>query len=121
MIASILQRMLSQATGHELDTNALERIYQSIQSLPNTHPKRSIFLVGVGNIFAIQSQRSQNQDALHKAVNIYEEAMRNASWNDSQTHIYTAKYGTALLDRFERMGIVDDIHKSILMFENAVR
>ncbi|KIM72111.1 hypothetical protein PILCRDRAFT_16429 [Piloderma croceum F 1598] len=114
--------MLSpQATGHELDSNAIKNIYQSIQFLPNTHPKRSIFLVGVGNIFAIQSQRSQNQDALHKAVNIYEEAMRNASWNNSQTHIYAAKYGTALLDRFERMGIVDDINKSILMFEDAVR
>jgi hypothetical protein len=111
----------SQDTGHELDLNALERIYQSIQYLPNTHLKRSKFLASMGDIFAIQSQRSRNQDALHKAVNIYDEAMRNASGNDSRTHIYAAKYGTALMDRFHMMGIVDDINKSILMSEDAVR
>jgi len=87
--------MLSaQTAGHKLDSNVLNDLCQSTQSLPNVHPMRLIFLVGVGDIY-MEFCQHQSEDALDKTVHIYEDAMLNAPWNDTQTHIYAGKYGGA--------------------------
>jgi hypothetical protein len=75
----------------------------------------------VGDIYTKESEESQSQDALDKAIDIYGEAMQNARWNDTRTHVYADCYGTALLSRFDQMGVVDDIHNSVLMLEDTVR
>jgi hypothetical protein len=63
MIASTLQRMLSpQTTGRELDWNVLNDLYRSAQLLPNAHPMKSIFLVGVGDIY-MEFRQHQSEDA----------------------------------------------------------
>jgi hypothetical protein len=118
MIASTLQRMLSpQTTGRELDSNVLNDLHRSTQSLPNTHPMRSLFLACVGD-FYMEFRQYQSEDALDKAVYIYEDAMPPR--NDTLTPVYAGKYGIALLHRFEQKGIVDDINKSISALEDAV-
>src|SRR6266436_4396796 len=112
--------MLSpQTTGRELNWNVLNNLYRSAQLLPNAHPMRSSFLVGVGDIY-MEFRQYQSEDALDKAVHIYEDAMLNAPRNDTRTHIYAGKYGVALRHRFEQKGIVDDINKSISALEDAV-
>jgi hypothetical protein len=120
MIASALQKMLSlQTAGHELDSNVLNDLYWSIQLLPNMHPRRSVFLVDVGDIY-MRFHQYQSEDVLDKAVYIYKDTMLNAPLNDTQTHIYAGRYGAALQHRFEQRGIVDDINKSISVLEDAV-
>ena len=47
--------------------------------------------------------------------------MLNAPWNDTQTHIYAGKYGSALRNHFEQEGIVDDIHKSVSASAHSVK
>src|SRR6266436_3063394 len=114
MIASTLQGMLSpQTAGRELDSNVLNDLCWSTQLL------RSLFLVCVGDIY-MEFRQHQSEDVLDKAVHIYEDAMLNAPWNDTRTHIYAGKYGVALRHRFEQKGIVDDINKSISALEDAV-
>jgi hypothetical protein len=94
-------------------------LYRSIQFLPDAHPIRSRFLAGVGDISFIRFRRSQCQDALGKAVSIFQEAMLSAPWNDTQ--IYTAvKYGVVVQHRFKEKGAVDDIQKSVSVTEEAV-
>ena len=105
MIASTLQRMLSPQTAHrELHLNVLNDLCQSIQLLPNTHPKRLIFLVSVGDIY-MESHQYQSEDALNKAVYIYEDTMLNVPWEDTQTYMY-ARYGVALQLRLSKRALL---------------
>jgi hypothetical protein len=75
MIASTLHRVLSQTADRELDSKVINNLHRSIQFLPNAHPMRSLFLAGVGEIYVIRFRHSQCQDALNKAVDIFQEAM----------------------------------------------
>jgi hypothetical protein len=55
--------MLSaETTGRELDSNVLNDLYRSAQLLPNVHPMRSLFLVGVGDIY-MEFRQHQSEDA----------------------------------------------------------
>ena len=112
--------MLSpQTAGRELDLNVLNDLCWSTQLLPNAHPMKSIFLVGVGDIY-MESPQYQSKGTLDKVVNIYKDSMLNARRNDTRKRIYARKYGVALLHRFERQGIVDDINKSVSVLGDAM-
>src|ERR1700744_876199 len=95
MIASILDRRLSQGADGGVDSNLLDNLHRSIQLLPNPHRTRSTYLATVGDFYIKQFQQSQCQEALNKAVEIYGEAMSIAPRNDTQTGTYAERYGIA--------------------------
>src|ERR1700761_4557096 len=106
-MVSFLQASMQADSRVEADD--LKIVHNSIQYLPNSISYRSLFLNLLGHIHSKHYQASHCIDNLDKAVNAYNEAVRDATWNDSLANPYVYGHGVALLRRFKRLGKEDDI------------
>lgn len=81
---------------------------------------KSSFLNRLGNIYMTHYQTSQDVYHLTQAVSVYSDAIRDGL-DGPMGATYLNDLGSSLSLRFDRLGDVGDINKSILMFEDAVR
>ncbi|KAJ7084084.1 CHAT domain-containing protein [Mycena epipterygia] len=90
-----------------------ERILLCCQS----NDSRAQWLNILGDIFLQIYQASATVDDLNQAVCAYNDAVRD----DPRSVTYLADLGNSLFCRFEQLGDLSDLNKSIMMFEDAVQ
>ncbi len=106
--------------GHIISATELTVIYNSVQHLQRSKPRRSHFLHLVGHISEDRYQESQSLHDLHKSTYLYEEASRDASPNDTGLFIYIASHGHMLLLRVIRLAHLSDLRRSIERLQEAM-
>ncbi|KAF8197320.1 CHAT domain-containing protein [Mycena galopus ATCC 62051] len=117
-IESELQKMSEDIRKTHLSMDALqlwvmhERILLGCQS----NDIRAQWLNMLGDIILQSYHASQTVDDLNQAVCAYNDAVRD----DPGPIIYLANLGTSLLRRFEWLGIMLDINRSVMTLEAAV-
>ncbi|KAJ7743643.1 hypothetical protein B0H16DRAFT_1008648 [Mycena metata] len=118
-IASELQKMYkdSKKTESSMDALQLRVMHERILLCYQSNNNRARLLNILGDILLQSYKGSGTVDVLNQAVCAYNDAVQD----DPGHAIYLADLGRSLLHRFERLGSLLDINRSVLMFEEAVQ
>ncbi|KAJ7144251.1 TPR-like protein [Mycena epipterygia] len=117
-IASELQKMYmdSKKAGFSMDALQLRVMHERILLCSQSNDNRARLLNILGDILVKAYQGSGTVDNLNQAVCAYNDAVRD----DPGHVVYLADLGGSLQRRFERIGSLLDINRSIVILEAAV-
>jgi hypothetical protein len=118
-IALLLRQMLAGKSA--ADPRVLPALHDELLLLPNTNVNKAPLLKKLDEVHTKLRNVPQSVDDLNRAVCVYGDAVENIEDDDPMKAAYLNDLGTSLLDRFEQLGDIADITKSILMCENAVQ
>ncbi|KAJ7146692.1 CHAT domain-containing protein [Mycena epipterygia] len=104
-------------TGRKITANYLElrEMHESILLLGSTNQDRPGFLKALGDIYCHCYETIQTIDDLDQAISAYEDAVRDCGTDTN----HLGDLGNALRLRFERLGDVGDINRSVSFCEKA--
>ncbi|KAJ7436030.1 TPR-like protein [Mycena latifolia] len=116
-MADDLQRMHdAMDAGAIVDFRQLWVMHERILLLPHHHNNRARFHNVLGDISVGCYKTSGMLDILNEAISAYGDAVRD----DPSSAIYLSAHGVTLFQRFERLGDLTDINRSVSALEAAV-
>ncbi|KAJ7465373.1 TPR-like protein [Mycena galericulata] len=117
-IGSELEKMYedSRETPLSMDTLRLRVMHERILLSCQSNANRAQWLNILGDIFLQSYQASGTVEDLNQAVCSYNDAVRD----DQGSVLYLTDLGRSLLDRFEQLGNLLDINRSVVILEVAV-
>jgi len=101
----------------EMDTPQMFVIHERILFLPNTSKNKSQFLNMLGDIYKLNYETTDGINNLHQAICLYDDAIRGGVDNDPMGAAYLQDLGISLSIRFQTLGDLVDMNKSVLIFE----
>ncbi|KAF7358386.1 hypothetical protein MVEN_00888700 [Mycena venus] len=102
--------------GIPLDLRGVRMMHENILLIFSQGDKRAHLLDSLGDICSKQWQASRKIEELNQAVWVYEDAVR-----DNPTDIgYLEDLETGLYSRFEQLGDLNDLDKSLLIQQNVL-
>src|ERR1700761_7008847 len=107
--------------GKPISAYDLAILHDSVQHLQLVNRNRSYFLNRMGTVHMEQYRDSRSVKDLNQAVNVYNQALRHALWNDDRTLTYMSSYAISLHARYQHLGDVSDLNGSIVKFQEAVQ
>ncbi|KAJ7469252.1 TPR-like protein [Mycena latifolia] len=118
-IGNELQKMFEDSKKTHVSVDALQLwvMHERILLCSQRNDSRARRLNILGDIISRSYQESGTVDDLNQAVCAYNDAVRD----DPGSVIYLADHGTSLLCRFERVGSLQDINRSVETLKDAVR
>ena len=94
---------------------------QAVESTPDDHPDRAMYLNNLGIALQSRFERTGSMEDLDRAIVTNEQAVESTPDGHPDRAMYLNNLGNALQRRFERTGSMDDLDRAIMTREQAFK
>jgi tetratricopeptide (TPR) repeat protein len=119
-LAAALNRRFQSVNSMQDINRAIEASNQAVQASPLDHPDQPFYLNTLGRALHWRSrQGTQSMEDLDLAIKASKHAVQSTPLGYPNRTVYLYNLAVELHDRFERIGLIEDLEGSISAYENS--